>query len=374
MNMKYLGKRIRALRDASGMKQQELAEILELKDRQSVGALESGTRRVTAAELVRLVNHFNISLEDISNPFLLSEREGFSWRQSGVKQEELARFERTAGEWIGAFRALSSDQEGPRRKLLPDLKLTHRSTFEDAVEKGELVADFLELGNAPAFNLVEAIEERLGILVLMVDAIPGVSGAACHLSELNAILINRNESPGRRRADLAHELFHILTWDVMKPERVEEASFAWQGGGSSRRLERNERIERLADNFGFGILLPERALDTLPEPKENAEWLNAAAEKLGVSGINLKWRLVNSKRVPGMITVPNDELVRLAKLNPAKEIPPLYSKRFLEVIGRAIETGQISIRRSTKLLGSTEEELAELFDVHGLDRPEELVF
>jgi hypothetical protein len=54
----------------------------------------------------------------------------------------------------------------------------------------------------------------------MVDPIPGVSGAACHVPELNAILINRNESPDRRRADLAHELFRILTWDAMKPERV----------------------------------------------------------------------------------------------------------------------------------------------------------
>ena len=30
--------------------------------------------------------------------------------------------------------------------------------------------------------------------------------------------------PGWRNFDLAHELFHILTWDAMPPEHVEDAS------------------------------------------------------------------------------------------------------------------------------------------------------
>lgn len=47
------------------------------------------------------------------------------------------------------------------------------------------------------------MERDLGILVLMVDAVPGVSGAACHLPELDAVLINRREVPGRRHYDLA---------------------------------------------------------------------------------------------------------------------------------------------------------------------------
>ena len=89
---------------------------------------------------------------------------------------------------------------------------------------GERFADELELGPVPAAGLASAMESQLGILVLMVDAQQGISGAACRLPELDAVLIARGEVAGRRHFDLAHELFHILTWDAMPPEHVEAAS------------------------------------------------------------------------------------------------------------------------------------------------------
>ena len=372
MNTAHIGRRIKTLRVAAKMKQTELADLLQLKDRQSISALEAGTRRVSADELIRVVEHFKVTLEDISNPFLLYQREGFSWRQTNVAEDDLNRFERLAGEWIGAYRTLRTDQPAVR-KLLPNLGLTHKSSYEDAVAAGESVAKLLKLRDRPAFGLAQAIEEKFDILVLMVDAIQGVSGAACHVPELNAILINRRDSPGRRRADLAHELFHILTWDVMKPERVESAEDTFEKP-TGRKVERNERIEHLADNFNFGLLMPEWALDALPEPREDAEWLNAAANHLGVTSLNLKWRLVNSGRMPGMKRVPKDELLRLARLGEDKDPPPAFSKRFVAVIAQAIESGEISSRRAAKLLQTTTDELGELLDTHKIERPGELIF
>ena len=73
------------------------------------------------------------------------------------------------------------------------------------------------------------MERELGILVVMVDSERGISGAACRLPELDAVLIARHEVAGRRHFDLAHELFHILTWDAMPPEHFEEAG---ETGGS----------------------------------------------------------------------------------------------------------------------------------------------
>ena len=89
---------------------------------------------------------------------------------------------------------------------------------------GERFAAEFKLGPIPAEKLPEVMERKLGILVLMVDAIDGVSGAACRLPDLDAVLINRHEVAGRRNFDLAHELFHVLTWDTMPPEYVEEAT------------------------------------------------------------------------------------------------------------------------------------------------------
>ena len=88
---------------------------------------------------------------------------------------------------------------------------------------GEWFADEFGLGAAPATRLSEAMERKLGILVLMVDADRDISGAACRLPELDAVLIARREVAGRRHFDLSHELFHILTWDAMPPEHAEAA-------------------------------------------------------------------------------------------------------------------------------------------------------
>ncbi|MDE0112272.1 MAG: hypothetical protein OXN84_08325, partial [Albidovulum sp.] len=65
------------------------------------------------------------------------------------------------------------------RLVRPSLGLTRRSQYEDAIEVGERFAAEFDLGDVRAARLVEVVEGALGILVLMVDATEGISGAAC---------------------------------------------------------------------------------------------------------------------------------------------------------------------------------------------------
>src|SRR5438128_2545269 len=76
-------------------------------------------------------------------------------------------------------------------------------------------------GDEPGRSLPNAIEQRLGVPVLFVDAPQAISGAASKLEDLSVILINRNEPEYRRNYDLAHELFHILTWQAMPPDPLD---------------------------------------------------------------------------------------------------------------------------------------------------------
>ena len=103
---------------------------------------------------------------------------------------------------------------------------------------GERFAAEFGLGDVPATRLSQSMERQLGIRVLMVDAERDISGAACRLPEMDAVLIARREFAGRRHFDLAHELFHILTWDAMPPEHSEAAR---ETGGN--------RVEQLANTF-----------------------------------------------------------------------------------------------------------------------------
>ena len=164
------------------------------------------------------------------------------------------------------------------------LGLNRLSRFEDAMEAGERFVAELDLGPVPALRLAAAMEEEIRILVLMVDAQEGISGAACRLPELDAVLIARREVAGRRNFDLAHELFHILTWDAMPSEHVESAS---DFGGN--------RVEQIANNFAAAVLMPATAL----EPYDGWAQLdmdgliarvNHVADELCVTSSALRWR------------------------------------------------------------------------------------
>jgi XRE family transcriptional regulator, fatty acid utilization regulator len=248
------------------------------------------------------------------------------------------------------------------------LGLHKASRFEDAMEAGErFVAEF-KLGDVPAAKLAQVMERDLGILVLHVDAFDGISGAACRLPELDVVLINRREVVGRRHFDLAHELFHILTWDAMPPEHSEDAA----------EISKN-RVELLANNFASTVLMPAAVLDgfanwaTIPAEELPAR-LNAAADELLVSASALKWRLVALARLTPATAraIPDAVLRNNGRDAASSQTPLLFSKPFMEVIGLAVDQGRVSARRAAGLLDLSVDELGDLFTAHGVPSPLEL--
>ncbi|MCL2715240.1 MAG: XRE family transcriptional regulator [Alphaproteobacteria bacterium] len=364
----FIGSRIKALREERKLSQDDLARLFGFKDRQTVSAIETGERRVTADELLMAVEKLGASLDYFTDPFLLVGEGFFSWRQSSVASTDLAACERNAGRWIAAFRALAPQVGRPIPLLRHALGLTHRSRFEDAMMLGERFAADFNLGNVPARRLAEVMEGELGILLLMVDTFSGISGAACRLPELDVVLINRHETVGRRHFDMAHELFHVLTWDTMPPKHAEKF----------QEVESN-RVERLANNFASAVLMPANTLTrygnwTELEDDDLVARLNTAADELLVTASALKWRLVALEwmTLAQARTIPDSHL-RNNGHNSAPEPetakPLLFSKPFMEVMGLAIDKGRISTRRAAALLDLTIEDLRDLFVAHGIRPP-----
>ena len=220
----------------------------------------------------------------------------------------------------------------------------------------------------PEMRLADIMEQQLGMLVLMVDTIEGVSGAACRLPELDVVLINRHEVAGRRNFDLAHELFHLLTWDVMPPEHVEDASEVSK-----------IRVEQLANNFASAVLMPSLALKRFGDWSELSESalikkFNATADELLVTASALKWRLVALGWLkPATAKAISDSALRNnGRRTGAKDAPPLFSKPFIEVIALALKDGRVSARRAAGLLDLTLDDLTDLFRIHGVEAPVEL--
>ena len=368
MSTQLIGKRFKALRDERKLSQDDLARLFGFKDRQTISAIETGARRVTADELVLALEKLGVTLDYFTDPFQLVGEGRFSWRQTGVEAEQLREYERDAGRWIAAFRALVPQVGRETPFMRRSLGLTRHSRFEDAMLAGERFVAEYDLGDTPATGLAEVMERELDILVLMVDACEGISGAACRLPELDTVLIARREVEGRRHFDLAHELFHILTWDVMPPAHSEEAQ---ETGGN--------RVEQLANNFAAAVLMPASTLDRCGDWTNTAEEelianLNRVADTLRVTSSALRLRLVALGQLkPSVARSLSEAALRNNGRDVARSVTPaLYSKPFVEVLGLAIEKGLVSMRCVAKLLDLSVDDFTDLCTTHGVDSPVEL--
>ena len=359
-----IGLRLRAARRRARLTQEELARALGLRHRQTIASVEAGQRSLSAQELVNAMGVLGVDLDYFTDAFRLAGEGQFSFRTSAdVLGSVLDDFEDQAGRWIAMYRELSLEQGEEQRWLEHKLALTAKSSFEDAQAAGESVVDRWQLGSCPAATLRSAMETHASILVLDVDTPRGVSGAASRIPGLSCVLINRKDPERRRNFDLAHELFHLLTWDTMPPERAEHVDVPRDGNGW--------RVERLAENFAAAVLMPETTLRRRWERHSREadlhRRLNEVASDFRVSGVACKWRLHNL----GVLTEPDLTEIedrRLATIEHSTEsLPevPRFSKPFIDRVVVALDAGHLSVRRTASLLDLSLPDLAGLIRNYG---------
>jgi Zn-dependent peptidase ImmA (M78 family)/transcriptional regulator with XRE-family HTH domain len=359
-----ISRRLKTARGRAGLTQAQLSEKLGFKDRQTVAAIEAGQRKLSAEELVRAMQALGVDLDYFTDSFRLVGEGSFSWRAAkDATASLLDKFEERAGGWIALHRKLGEGRDALRSALQPRLPLTEKSSYEEAREAAEALGHEWGLGEIPALRLPERVQEKLGALVLYVDAPPCISGAACQLPDLNAVLINRKEPEGRRHYDLAHEIFHLLTWEQMPPEHREEE--IPRGG-------KGKRVEQLADNFASALLMPEHTLTPCWQARGETDihkWLNATATQLLVTAVALKWRLVQLGWIgkAELLEIVDSRLT--ANGRPKEPLPQLFSDEFVKCLHGALSKGDLSVRRAASLLEMTIEDLADLFKDYGLTVP-----
>lgn len=199
------------------------------------------------------------------------------------------------------------------------------------------------------------------------DAIHGISGAACRLSEFDAVPSTRVEVAERRNFDLANEFFHMLTWDEMPPKHVQQAGDV---GGN--------RVQQLANNFAATLLMLAAVIETGVdwaqwEQKDLISTLNTTADNSGVTSSALRWRSVDLKKLkPGVARRIPESVLKNISGKSLPDQPPLFSRGFVEVLAEAIYQGYISVRRAAGLVGLVLEDLQQVFSDHGVDCAVEL--
>jgi Zn-dependent peptidase ImmA (M78 family)/DNA-binding XRE family transcriptional regulator len=359
---RMVGDRIRGAREEADLTQKNLSDLLGFRDRQTLSSIETGQRKVTSEELISIIRILKKDLDFFTDPFRLVREGIFSWRAQAAPAE-LGTFEDKARGWIAAYRTLGEDLGEPFSPLIQRLGLNNRSSFEEAWDAAERLNQSWRLGSTPATILPQVAEQKLDILVLYVD-MQGlqISGAACHLPEFDTILINRRDREGRRAFDFAHELFHILTWPTMPPERVDTENPA---GNKAK------RIEWLANNFAGALLMPRDAiLDRwkLRGKKEIHNWIKGTADEFGVTALALynRLRALDLISLTERASINESRLTWIGRVPAVRSLPPLFSSKYMRRIRMALNRGFLSERRAASLLGLTPEEMDKLMGTYGL--------
>lgn len=349
-----MGTRLRMLREQRDRTQSEVAAALGMEHRQTVGAIEAGQRAMSAEEMAAASDFFGVPIDHFTDPFHAEGEVVFSFRAEKADKGTLANFEQAAGRWLATYRELAKPT--PVRH---EVTMRVNDTYERAQAVGESIRRRLRLGSVPARDLAVAVERDWDVLVLLADIPKAISGAASRIQDVDAVILNRAEAAGRRNYNLAHEIFHLLTWDSLPPPRV-------LGARGDRGA---VRTEELANNFAAALLMPEDAVRVQwPEVPGEAIAARIAllADRFEVSAPAMKWRLVNLGLV-NKKDVPSDaDLASAMPHGPGSDVPPPpFNNRLVHHMHQAVEVGDLSLRKAAAILGTTSLGLAEVFRAHG---------
>lgn len=346
-----IGQRIAAAREDRGLTQAELARELGI-DRTAVAKVESGKRKTSATELVRLASILDRPIDWFvleSPPAVVSRREA---RGAEGKSRLLDR----------RIESLARDIDFLEREgVLPPIQERRLAVPATATGAEAAAVQARTWMNVPAGPLVElqAHCELVGLLGFSLDlGEDGGDAAYVAVDKWGVALINGSVDPRRRRFNLAHELGHHLFADAYAPEMT---------------ISPGSETERIINAFAIHVLLPRLEVTDVWESFDDAR---LAAVAIGVR-FRASWSAVcaqlknlglldNARRCDLMANPPTAaDFIELgerwiSELDPPS-VPSEYGRRLLSTY----RDGRLTAARTTELLWGTvrEEELPDRREV-----------
>ena len=220
------------------------------------------------------------------------------------------------------------------------------------------VRDDLQLGDRPGQVLLRVLEEVCGVKVFHLAFEP-TGTAASTMSETfgAAILLNAASVRWRRNFDAAHELFHLLTWGIFRPQHTPD----------SLGLEAPKPEEKLAQCFACNLLMPAEVIriavdGRTKDGKIAFEALYDIAREFDVSIDALLWRMhLLCGRSPEDAEKTKHDIERAkayASLFEERDrgVSETYPSRYHALAVKALRRGEISIGRFAEYLDISRQE------------------
>jgi len=341
MNM---GRKLRIAREAIGYTQGKAAEKSGLGE-SSISEFENSKREPKFSQLSKLAEVYRRTMEFFLADELPPENI-MLWRDkpsvAGEKEEVQARFRQLCQQYH-ILEVLNGEAKTPK---LPQLGV-NREKFD--YRQASHLADWFQreflLGEIPSASLKQILEERFYVkifhLVFSGSAISTVS------EEFGpAILLNAKSKLWRRNYDLAHELFHLLTWNIFRTSDMENNK-------------PGEYEEKLANAFASRLLLPTDAVKDKIESVMNEKGqigfnaLDEIAREFGVSLEALLWRMLYLYNKP-----PEDIEDYIEKAGNLKfgrpgrrsDEPDELPERYCSLAIKALREGKLSLMQFSKYM------------------------
>ncbi len=213
----------------------------------------------------------------------------------------------------------------------------------------------------------------MGIKIIFLPLDSNISGGSTIDEEFGlAVLVNSNDAPWRRNFDLAHEFFHLITWNDFSPEEI------YQNDSLGK-----NRIEQLADVFSSSLLLPENEVRDEFEKRtveKSISYLNLVhiARDFDVSIEALLWRLVKLgllKRENIQEELEKGTIKDVDKKNRhsdwAETVKPHLSNRYISLAIKAFHLGKISKGKLAEYVGENYSAIPSFLNKYGYDENED---
>jgi Zn-dependent peptidase ImmA (M78 family)/transcriptional regulator with XRE-family HTH domain len=355
-----LGLAIKQRRNEIGITQGDLAVGVGFSAPQTVSDIERGEREVKAWELVKIARALRTSPDDLLGLETVSETR-VMWRRgspAGSKEAEEMFLERAR-----RYALLEKWNQLPPSATLPEFALDPATaSFPDAARLAREVGKILDLGSRPAASLKSVLQEGFGVKLFFQELEGDESAAAAKGDFGCAVLMNAAQAPWRRNYNLAHEVFHLVTW--------EGTCQAW--GGAEDEAHWLEHVEKLANAFASHLLLPADEVSSqfdarFPEGEIRYPDLVEMAREFEVSTEALVWRLrllgrISQGRAEEILADPQfrkeDRRTMPHHWAPTPEGP--LPDRYWRLALNAYRRGEVSLAKVAKLLEISVSQAGEL--------------
>lgn len=339
------GERLKIARNTIGYTLEKAAKESGIGE-SSISEFENGRREPKFSHLSKLAEVYRRSID-----FFLSDKLPVEpimlWRDGPSRSEEKMETEAEFRRLCQQYHKLELCTAEMHKAAFPqpdvDIANAEQFSWPHAESFARKVHNDLCLGDIPSVSLKRILEERCCVKIFHLE----FTGSA--ISTVSdefgpAILLNNRNVSWRRNYDLAHELFHLLTWGIFRKESKEPS----------------ENEEKLADAFASKLLMPEESLKqriaSLANEQGEArlDQLDDLAREFGVSLDAVVYRIASLYRIKKEDTEKFHAAAKqLAELHKPRESdrPETLPERYCDLAQRALRDGRLSLIQFAKYMG-----------------------